>query len=46
MAASADAAVLTLDMARTTRPQAERATQLVASAGVNALGVVINAARE
>jgi succinoglycan biosynthesis transport protein ExoP len=46
MVRSADAAVLTIDYTRTTRPQAERATQLLASAGVKVLGVVINAAKE
>ena len=46
MVRSADAAVLTIDFERTTRPEAERAAQLLASAGVKVLGVVINAAKE
>jgi uncharacterized protein involved in exopolysaccharide biosynthesis len=46
MAQSADAAVLTIDFTHTTRPEAERAAQLLASAAVKILGVVINAAQE
>jgi succinoglycan biosynthesis transport protein ExoP len=46
MLQSADAALLTIDLTRTTRPEAERAAQLLASAGVKVLGVVINSAKE
>jgi polysaccharide biosynthesis transport protein len=46
MVQSADAALLTIDFTKTTRPEAERATQLLASAGAKVLGVVINAAKD
>jgi polysaccharide biosynthesis transport protein len=46
MVQNADAALLTIDFTRTTRPEAERAVQLLTSAGVKVLGVVINAAKE
>jgi polysaccharide biosynthesis transport protein len=45
LARHVDAAVLTIDFTRSTRPEAERAAQLLASTGVKTLGVILNRAK-